>query len=267
MQARIVLIGCLALVAAILATAPAAAQSRAFPGSDVFTMHLPSGWVRIPDEVLEEFSARARQASPSLPEHVYACGFQGQAGPPWALPPFVLVQVANTGRISEAALLDPRRADAALDKAAAAARNRLKDLVSDVDLSGSSYEPEGHILWKTGVVEGTEGRGGKLLVGVRLTQVGMISIICFAREKDFDAYRPTFERIVRDVELDDRLVYKPRLIDAHPWLAYIGWGEPWGYAMASMAIALVSGISAAILARRKKAAAKGDSLRSAGGPS
>ena len=244
------------VLAAGLPVRPAAAQGHASRTADGFTMHLPPGWVPIPDEVLREFSARARQVSPALPERVYAYGYQGQAGPPWAAPPFVLVQVVTSGRISEAAVEDLGKTDAAFDKAAGAARDRLKGLVHGVDFSGGVYEPEAHILWKTGLVAGTEGRGAKLLVGVRLTEEGLVTITCYAREKDFDAYRPTFERIVRAVELDDRLAYKTQLTDFHPWLACVGWGGPWGYALVGIVIALLSGLSAAILARRRKAAAK-----------
>jgi hypothetical protein len=35
-------------------------------------MHLPPGWVQMPEEVVQEFSAKARKMAPGLPERVYA---------------------------------------------------------------------------------------------------------------------------------------------------------------------------------------------------
>jgi hypothetical protein len=125
------------------------------------------------------------------------------------------VQVIDAGRISEAELEDLNWADTAAADAIGSMRGHFKGLVNEIDLFGCVYDSKDHILWKTGAVEAAKGRDVHLLIGMRLTEQGVISVITFARSKDFDAYRPTFERIVRDVELDDALAYKPRLTDSH----------------------------------------------------
>ncbi len=174
--------------------------SQQYTVSDGISMQIPAGWVRIPQNVLDEDSRLLQQNVPASVNMEMDAGFQPSTNKTWMQTPYVLVQV-RTKRVPEQEL-----------KKYKTINQRLKTEVSKIDPSvGSSldigspvYEPESHILW----MKISDPTGLKRIIGMRLTEQGTVMTVLYCDDKDVEKYSPILEQMVRSIRLREGLEYK-----------------------------------------------------------
>ena len=102
----------------------------------------------------------------------------------------------------------------AMDSSFAKARESLSSFASNGTIGETVLDASSHTLW-TRIAIDVKGAGTiNGLVGTVLTENGFIQISCYAKEKEFPAYLPVFETIVRAAVLSDGLKYRPGAADA-----------------------------------------------------
>ena len=223
--------------------------SQRFETKDDFTVWLPPDWKAIPPDVLRAYGEVLAKAAPNVPRQTYEYGFQQAAAHNRFTYPYILIQVKNTGRIPEAQLKSVRRTAAAMNEGAQKFSSALSKVVSGVSLNETVYDADFHILWSK-IAAQVVGVGPILgLVGVRLTENGVVQIMGYAKESEYAEYAPLFEAIIKQAEIAEYARYKPRMIDAIPFVNRINWTEVLGGAVGG---GIVGAIGALIARQRKK---------------
>ncbi len=223
--------------------------SQRFETKDDFTVRLPADWEAIPPDVLKAYGEVLAKAAPNVPRQTYEYGFQRAGARSWFTYPYVLIQVKNTGRIPEAQLQSVRRTEAAINEGAEKFSSALSEVVSGVSLNETVYDADFHILWSK-IAAQVAGVGPILgLVGVRLTENGVVQIMGYARESEYADYAPLFEAIIKQTEIGEHARYKPRMTDAIPFVNRIDWAKVLGGAVGG---GIVGAIGALIARQRKK---------------
>jgi len=183
---------------------------------DGFTIRLPAGWVSIPRDVLDSYANKIARNAPNLANQRLDYGFQLSTSRNWFEYPYIMVQIKRTGRIPESQLESLDQVQRGMNKGLGQTQQSMSGVISDAHLGKTTYDPSLHILWSRisanvtgiGVVKG--------LCAVLLTEDGVIQIISYAMDRDFERSAPLFEEIAKNAVVDDNLRYKPRLTDKVP---------------------------------------------------
>jgi len=181
-----------------------------------FTIRLPEDWVQVPKDVLEEKLKEMSAAAPDsdvLSTVRYA--FQLSSAKEPLTTPFILVQVDNRlGRVPESGLqqyetaADSRRNEG-IRETRRRAEKMFPGMTLDVERGSTAYDPDAHIVWRNSSWALGQ-RRLKMLYGIRLTEKGWVGLFCVGNDEDYEQYAGLFELIVRSVEIDEDLAYKPR---------------------------------------------------------
>jgi len=181
------------------------------PGTGV-TLNLPTDWVPIPSEVIQRYTDDAARSSANPPEiratANYVYGAQRKAENYFEYP-YLLVQILNTGRISEAQLDAFRKALATGEKEAEGSFPNI--------FQGSKfapiYDPTTKRFWAefSGTVAGLGSMHS--LSTIILTETGFVTINMYCKEGDFTSLAPLFREIGTNVELSSSIAYEPRSTD------------------------------------------------------
>src|SRR5271165_5684472 len=185
------------------------------PGTGV-TLNLPTDWVPIPSEVIQRYTDDAARSSANPPEiratANYVYGAQRKAEEYFEYP-YLLVQILNTGRISEAQLKSLQRDDA-FRKGVAEGKEQVEgwfpNTLQGTKLNTPIYDPTTKRLWFE--VSSTVAGLGSIhaLQTIIPTETGSVEINMYCKEGDFTSLAPLFREIGTNVELSPSIAYKPR---------------------------------------------------------
>jgi len=181
------------------------------------TLNLPIDWVPIPSEVIQRHMDAAASSSVNPAEarramnYVYAA--QRKAEDYFAYP-YLLVQILNTGRISEAKLKS--LSSDAYRKGVAEGKEQAEGWFPNV-LQGSKlmqiYDPTTKRLWVE-FSSTVAGLGSMNALQTMIpTETGFVAINMYCKEGDFTSLAPLFREIGTNVELSSSITYKPRWTD------------------------------------------------------
>jgi hypothetical protein len=221
---------------------PGVKLSESFQTAHGFSVNVPPGWVRIPDDVLDEFEKNVASLMPNVKKQTYDYGFQLGPVDKWFTYPYILIHVNEAGRIPSGQLESAPRINRDLHKGLKRAETELKSMVSNIEMNKTYYDARRHILWTqigANVAEVGPVRG---LMAAVLTQRGVIQISSYATAAEFDRYAPLFEQISREISIIEELRYKPQAGDSPPPRSGIDWNRVMNKGMAGAVIGAIGGL-------------------------
>ena len=180
-----------------------------------YTIKLPEEWVAIPRDVLDEREELMADLTPDKTRPHFDCGFQLRDRE-WFDGPVILVINSRRGRIPDREL---KHFDmGAFQRGAQDGIDRTKKTVPfalELEFGKTVYEPKPRILWTSLVLDTQDLGSVKQLIGMRVTEQGHIGVYGMCPLASFDEYGVIFEQVVRNVEIDERLRYRPRGMGVH----------------------------------------------------
>lgn len=179
------------VVAICLVSLAVSAGAGTFETEDLFSITLPHGWVRMPDDVLVSYAEAKNE--------VYDYGFQLSDAEKWLAYPCILVQANYDGRYST---------------------GDLERFAEDSGGNIADYDA-GKALFTEVLVQD----GIKVLVGRQLTEYGFIELKGFAPEEAFDEYEGVFREAFSKLKIDELIQYKPQITDNAPVVGNINLGK------------------------------------------
>ena len=187
--------------------------TQEFKTQDGFTMYLPDGWVEIPNEVLKQHSEKINQLAPQIGKQIYDYGFQSAPAENWMNHPYILIQVKRTGRIPEEDLKQYKQIDEAFSEQMEEIGDNISRTLSNTQLGETLYDAENLILWMNISFDLQQIGRVNAQIAVKLTGFGVIQVTGYATEDTFSTYQPLFQKIARQINLDNSIKYKPVLAD------------------------------------------------------
>jgi len=183
--------------------------TQEFKAQDGFTMYLPDDWVEIPNEVLKQHSEKVNQLVPQIGKQVYDYGFQSAPADNWMNHPYILIQVKRTGRIPEEELKKYKQVHEVFSEHIGDVEDVVSGILSNTQLGETLYDAENRILWMN--ISFDLQRIGRInaQIAVKLTDFGVIQVTGYATEDTFSTYQPLFQKIARQIYLDNIIKYKP----------------------------------------------------------
>lgn len=171
------------------------AHGETFKAGDVYSITLPEGWTELSKPFLTDFAERVRRSMEWAEPQPYDYAYQ--VGEEYGLDfkfPCILVEVVP-GRLLP---------------------TTLRQLVEDADKSSDArYDKEHRIFWTTE----TESMGDSKLIrriALKQTKDGFIRFTGCVPEDGYAEFRPTFEKSVMAVNVNEDIRYKPGLFDDLP---------------------------------------------------
>lgn len=183
--------------------------TQEFKAQDGFTMYLPDDWVEIPNEVLKRHSEKVNQLVPQIGKQVYDYGFQLPPADNWMSHPYILVQVKRTGRIPEEELKKYKQIGEAFSEQMKEVGDNISSILSNTQLGEPLYDAENRILWMNISFDLQQTGRVNAQIAVKLTGFGVIQVTGYATEDTFSTYQPLFQKIARQINLDNSIKYKP----------------------------------------------------------
>ncbi len=180
-----------------------------FKTQDGFTMYLPDDWVEIPNEVLKQHSEKVSELVPQIGKQVYDYGFQSAPADNWMNHPYILIQVKRTGRIPEEDLKQYKQIDEAFSDQMEEVGDNILRTLSNTQLGEILFDTENRILWMNISFDLQQIGRVNAQIAVKLTEFGVIQVTGYATEDTFSTYQPLFQKIARQVKLDNSIKYKP----------------------------------------------------------
>lgn len=197
---------------------------KEFSTSDGFSIFLTNDWIAIPKDILEA-SAKAFAEATKMDRQYYDYGFQLTSSQNWLQYPYILIQVKKSGRIPDSQLKKYKTLETDMQKGLQEAEEKSVGLLSNSQLGETYYDSENHILF-TVIKMNVQSIGTVVgLTAVKLTEEGYIHFSGYAIESVADKYISFFEDAVRQIKLQDHLVYKPKLTDSVPLISGIDWSK------------------------------------------
>ncbi len=183
--------------------------TQEFKAQDGFTMYLPDDWVEIPNEVLKQHSEKVNQLVPQIGKQVYDYGFQSPPADNWMNHPYILIQVKRTGRIPEEDLKQYKQIDEAFSDQMKEVGDNILRTLSNTQLGEILFDTENRILWMNISFDLQQIGRVNAQIAVKLTEFGVIQVTGYATENTFSTYQPLFQKIARQIYLDNSVRYKP----------------------------------------------------------
>jgi hypothetical protein len=212
------------IVAVCLVAVAVSVSAGTFNTEDRFSVTLPAGWVRMPNDVLDSYAASLDEASPDESGQFFDYGFQLKDAGDWLAYPCILVQVNREGRFETGELA------------------RSAGEQSEVDM-------EKALLMEV------RGQGDvKILVARQLTEYGFIELRGFASAEGFDEYEALFRQAFSGLRVDDPYGYKPQITDNAPVVGSINLGKVLVVGIQSAVVGAVLWLVYSLLRRKFKRA-------------
>ncbi len=183
--------------------------TQEFKTQDGFTMYLPDGWVEIPNEVLKQHSEKVSELVPQIGKQVYDYGFQSAPADNWMNHPYILIQVKRTGRIPEEELKKYKQVHEVSSEHIGDVEDMVSGILSNTQLGETLYDAENRILWMNISFDLQQIGRVNAQIAVKLTEFGVIQVTGYATEDTFSTYQPLFQKIARQINLDNSIKYKP----------------------------------------------------------
>lgn len=205
-----------------------------FHTNDYFSIKLPFSWVQIPKKTLDEQSEKLHKLAPDMEIQYYDYGFHLLAdqfaysfsGLQGLSYPYILINVIRSGRIPKAELRKFKYIESDLEE-----YGKKSSIISDLKFNEFIYDAKDHVLWsyyftniKKDAPVSNKGQVVRALMAMKLTEEGYILVNCYCEDKDFHEYGALFEKIVKNIDVDKTIEYKPRVMDfiSFKWLG-IDW--------------------------------------------
>jgi hypothetical protein len=224
--------------------------SNSFKTTHGFSINLPPGWVRIPDDALDDFQKNVARLMPNVSKQTYDYGFQIATSDRWFTYPYILVTVQNKGRVPDSELESLSTVKSAFDKGLRKAQGELKSIVSNMEVNKTYYDSDSHILWTQIRMDVANVGPVRGILAVVVTERGVIQIASNAAAAEFDRYAPLFEQISSEISISEELRYKPRAPDSLPSSSGIDWNRVLHKGMIGAVIGGVCGLFAWIMKKR-----------------
>jgi uncharacterized protein len=217
-----------------------------------FSITLPTGWIEIPREEIDEYENGIATIAPDASVKHFDYGFQSETALNWFEYPYMIIRIDNNGRIVQSALEE--MAESIDNDMFNTESKGLSQIMSDIKLGQAAYDKKSRMVWM--YVEFNMENFGPVsgISGIIPTEKGFIQVNGYSRREDFSTYENIFKLIAESVLPEPEIVYKPRWSDnLPPFIARIHWEKVIGKAIAGAILAgVVSSIYALIGALRKK---------------
>ena len=215
-----------------------------------FSLVLPDGWIEVPQDVLtavnDEFKRQGQGAS--MPRYDYA--FQPGSVQNWLDYPYVLVQISNVGRTTEAELKKLPTIDA--NQMFSGTASKLSGFMSNMKLGQMQYDRTSHVIWMTSQADVAGIGKVQGLTGMIPTEKGAVHVHGYALEPGFSEFLPIFRQIVQSAMIAPDLAYKPRWSDNVPVVGGINWSKVGEKALMGGIAGAFIGLIAALVRRSRR---------------
>lgn len=191
-------------------------------GSD-YKITLPSNWIEIPKDVLEQYEKAVREKTKQNINFKY--GYQPSSSENWFEYPYALVQVNRGGRLSEDQFKEHKKIERGFKEGIDKVKASAGDILSNAKMGETIYDQDTHILWSkmSMDVSGVGRTNG--LIAAKLTEYGTIQFMGYAKEEDFAHYETIYKKTVNSISVKESDIYKPRLSDHSPKIFGIDIGK------------------------------------------
>ncbi len=241
---------CFILIVLIGASSAAYADMR--HQKDGFSISLPSGWIEIPRDAIDNFERELSKAAPDIPTQHYDYGFQLDTARDWFDYPYVLIQVHGNGRIPEKEL--EKMDEYPIQESIERQKEGFNPIVSNIKAGKMYFDQDSKMIWARMEIDVVGVGRVSCLSGLIPTEKGVIAVHGYSLEEDFSKYRPAFQVIAESVAPDQGLVYKPKWSGSFPESGQvINWMRIIGMTIVGAAI---GGLIGLLIARRKRAVGK-----------
>lgn len=179
--------------------------TQEFHAREGFTIRLPADWKQIPPDVIKKYFSEMTRANPQMPRAVANYAFKPASNMNPLPFPYLMIQVDHSGKLPEQRLADTRQMKRGIEKGARDASSKL----SDVTASELTYDADRHIVW--GTLQMTVPDGGRLkqMLATIMTEQGVIRVVGFSTDEDYETWAPTFKAIAENLVLSEKLRYRP----------------------------------------------------------
>jgi len=204
--------------------------SQKFTKPEGFTLRLPSEWIEIPEQILNEHIKQSETLLQKEKSSGFDYGFQLSPKEYWLQPPYILIDVDNSlGRVSESEFKNIPKLNEIFAKGIDDFLKSSNDIINDVNFEMPAYDSENHIFWFKITSEFENAEKIKMISGFVLTQKGILKIFCYTAEEDYNQYVNLFKDIILNVQIDEQLRYKVAFLDSYPSLQKVDWAKVIAY--------------------------------------
>jgi len=214
---------------------PSISEEITLPAGNDYDISIPSDWLEIPKEVLEQYQTTVSETTGQ--NQTYEYGYQSSKNENWLEYPYVLVQVKHTGRISEGHLKNFKKIESEYNEGIEKLKESAGDLFSNMSMGEPLYDSSIHVLWSNAMMN-VQGVGRvKGIIAVKLTEYGFIQFMGYGLEQNFIKYEDMYRNMVYSINLKESDIYKPRVTYEAPTIFGINLGQ---IAMTAMVCGLIS---------------------------
>ena len=202
---------------------PAAGEDIAFKAGIDYQISLPSDWVEIPKEALEQYQKALFKATGK--NLTYEYGYQLTETENWFEYPYALVQIKRNGRVPEDQLKRYNKIESGFEECIKNLEETAGDLLSNISHGKTIYDPSIHTLWSSMSMDVRGVGKARELFAIKLTEFGFIQFMGYGLEKEFAKYEALYRRMVLSITLEEKDIYKPRITDNAPTIFGINLGK------------------------------------------
>jgi hypothetical protein len=180
------------------------------------SIEIPIHWNEIPPDVLEFFTLQSAERSGGLVTEFYQHGFR--PGNPEAdfMPPQILIQIKENGRLSYGQFLHLPPVDELRERSDDRMEEHMGPFMEDLRLNDVFFDRESYSIMVANTLDLSY--EGKVVVQSvsYLTERGLFTVHCYALLSQNLRMKSVFADILESVRFDDSLRYHPRLGDRLP---------------------------------------------------
>lgn len=182
-------------------------------GND-YKITLPSNWIEIPKDVLEQYEKAVRETTKQNINFEY--GYQPSSSKSWFEYPYALVQVNRGGRLSEDQFKEHKKIERGFKEGIDKVKASAGDILSNAKMGETIYDQDAHILWSKMSMDVSGVGRANGLIAAKLTEYGTIQFMGYAKEEDFAQYEAVYRKTINSITVKESDIYKPRLSDGAP---------------------------------------------------
>jgi hypothetical protein len=213
------------------------AEEQVVDAGNDYKLTLPSDWVEIPEDVLDQYEKAILEATKI--NQTYEYGYQSNTATNWFEYPYALVQVNRQGRVPEGQLKQYEKVESGFKEGMDKVEAVAGDLLSNAVMGETIYDQDSHILWSKMSMDISGIGRVKGLIAIKLTEYGTIQFMGYAKEDNFTRYEAIYREIIHSITVQDSEIYTPRITDNAPTIFGINLGQ---LLIAGVIGALVGGI-------------------------
>ncbi|MFT5521780.1 MAG: hypothetical protein ACI9IA_002385 [Enterobacterales bacterium] len=191
----------------IVFSLPLAAEENTLSAGSDFKITVPSDWVEIPRDILDQYEVAVQEATGQ--SQTYEYGYQSTSAENWFEHPYALVQVKRTGRVPEGQLKNYKKIESGFKEGLQKVDDSSGDLLKNMTMGETIYEQDRHILWSAITMDVADVGKVKGLIAVKLTEFGVVQFMGYGKEKSFSLHEPTYRKMIHSITANQSDIYKP----------------------------------------------------------